>query len=106
MAKYNEIRPLAFTLTPDNPLLTHTFQSLAFPANWKNMLKDLKQATSTTALDRDKISIPVRSLNKSLRTLAPDLISVIPNAGTQGANDWLFSSELIDVDALRTIALA
>jgi hypothetical protein len=91
MARYNQLRTLAFRLNVDT--LPHHFASLGFPEKWKTLLRQLQSETSTRS--EDKASIPIHSLNGALRALVPDLISIRPDAGKAKSQPWLFCVEPI-----------
>jgi len=100
---YKQIRPLAFKLVSDSPSLTREFYRLRFPVAWKTVFRDLRIAGSNRPVDPQKVTIPIRSLNKALRTLVPDIISVLPSAAMEGTSDWLFATAAMDPQVLRLI---
>jgi hypothetical protein len=97
---YNELRTLAFQFAPDMRTLEHTFYTLAFPAGWKSVLRELQ--TEITG-DPKKSRPPIKTLNKTFRALVPDLISIVPNADLDKIDTWLYSAKPIDLTALHII---
>ncbi len=100
---YNELRTLSSKLKK-GVKLKREFQTLYFPG-----LSELLRLTSQ-ALNRpiDRVSIPIRSLNKAMRALVPDLIYISSNAGRINRNEypenpWLYSETAINPQALSLI---
>lgn len=101
---YNELRTLAFRFSPEyrEKKFEHLFYTLSFPPQWKTQLMNLY-----SKYHKNNYQLPVKSLNKTLRALVPDLISIVSNAGKiRKTNDpvtWLYSSIPIDREVLRVI---
>lgn len=95
MPNYNRIRPVSFRLK--NHTLPSGFFILEFPENWKPLLQNLQ----TEALRRPYI--PIANLNKAIRMLVPDMISISPRATQAGRRPWLISAEPVPPDRLYLI---
>lgn len=102
---YKQIRPVSFQLVSGNEALECQFYSLNFPERWKSLLQTL-QSEGQNKTKKEIRNLPIRTLNKSLRALVPDLISIVSNAGKQGERTWLYSSQLISPEKLHLIVLA
>ncbi len=101
--RYNHLRTLAFRLKP-GIALPYPFAVLEFPERWKSPLKEL-QARSTGRNVRE-VRLPIDSLNRALRGLVPNLISIAADADLSGQRSWLYSAEPIDSQALFLIVRA
>jgi len=100
---YNELRTLSFKLKEDLKL-RQEFQTLYFPA--KSQLLQLASEAFNRSIDR--VSIPIRSLNKALQALVPDLIYISPKAARMSRDGyseipWLYSETAINPQALSLI---
>jgi len=102
--KYNKIRTLSFRLAPDIDTLPYQFSALSFPQTWKSILRHSLAEAEKRSVDR--VNLPVVSLNKALRALVPDLISVAKKAGDAKEHRWLYSAQQINPAALHLIAHA
>lgn len=101
MAQYHELRTVAFRLSPHLTELPHQFFTLQFPEAWKSELRNLQAEASNRS--PDKVSLPIKTLNQTLRALVPDLIYIAWNAGKRGKRPWLYSTEPINVERLWLI---
>ena len=102
---YKQIRTVAFQFADIIKSLPHQFFTLNFPERWKDVLQELQNE----GRNRDKtkfINLPIATLNKSLRALAPDLISIARYADSRGDRTWLYSSQPIDTEKLHLVVLA
>lgn len=101
MPRYNSIQPVVFQLLDAEQPLRIVMPTMAFPATWKTTLHELQSAQSgrDPAVSRLKIS----TLNKALRALVPDLISIAPNADKQDVRHWLTGRQSIDERAIHRI---
>lgn len=104
MPHYHKIQPLAFQLRDAGQPLRATMQTLVFPEPWKTAIHQLQamQSRRPPAESRIKIS----TLNKALRALVPDLISITPNADKAGAERWLIAQQPIDTQIIHRIVTA
>ncbi|MBZ0280758.1 MAG: DUF3962 domain-containing protein [Anaerolineae bacterium] len=99
---YNEIRPIALRINPDLGQLPCTFETLCFPEEWKRSL--IKMQSEANQRKSDETSLPIRDLNKTMRALVPDLISIDPYAGRIGERIWLRSgTRSASSEALRLL---
>lgn len=81
--------------------LNGTYWLMRFPAGWKPRLLTLAGGPGT-----DRVSIPIRSLNRVLTALVPDLVHVARYA-TRGEDPvWLVSSAPIAREAIFAITAA
>jgi len=101
---YHELRTLAFQFASDITPPEHEFSFLEFPEHWKNSLRKLQSEAWNRS--PDKVTIPVKNLNKALRALVPDLISIVPNAHQSGKRSWLYSTMHIEEKSLYSIVSA
>jgi hypothetical protein len=104
---YDELRTLAFRFTPEylEKKQEQRFYALAFPSLWKEKLYSLYDRYNNK--NNRYNNLPVKSLNKSLRALVPDLISISPKAGFKKNNkEWLYSDRPIAFEPLRLIVKA
>jgi hypothetical protein len=99
--KYDHLRTLAFQFEPDTVTLPYQCEVMAFPEQWKPLLLDL--AKEATGRSDKPVSIPIDSLNRALRALAPDLIHIARGAHKAGELPWLYSARKLDCNALCMI---
>jgi hypothetical protein len=92
--EYHSIQPLVFRLRNDQQSLCITMQTLAFPEHWKGKLHALQSHQSRRSPNESRLKIG--TLNKALRALIPDLISIAPDADKQGERHWLMARQPID----------
>ncbi len=104
MPQYHEIQTLALRLLNAEQSLPTVMQTLSFPNRWKTALHELQsiQSGHKPAESRPKIS----TLNKALRALVPDLISIAPNADKHDARLWLIAQQPINERAIYRIVTA
>jgi hypothetical protein len=104
MAQYNQLRPVAFRLNPDIRALPYYFYALQFPEHWKEVLTTVQ--AELKGRPRDRVRLPIASLNRALRALVPDLIHINKRAEKFGSGSWLYSKVPIDPRALHLIVRA
>lgn len=99
MAKYDGLRTLSFKVKgPELPVDLHVME---FPEAWKLPLKQLQAEGSGRSLDQSTFSI--RTLNKALRAVIPDVVSVPAYAWKSGPQPWLFSKSPVSERALFSV---
>lgn len=102
---YDALRPAAFRLRADVPLV-HQTNLLRFPQAWKGPFLEL-QRQSPSHRGGDHATFKIRSLNKVLRALVPDIISVATYAGLRDqSKPWLFAAAPVAPRALLRIVRA
>ncbi len=99
MAKYDELRTLSFEFAPDVSSLPYTTWALALPESYKQLLLE---AVKQLYPKRDQVSIPVTSLNNTVRALVADVVSIEKKAGERGRG-WLHSHRKVDTAKLQAI---
>ena len=102
MAKYDELRTLSFEFAPDVSELPYETWALALPENYK---RTLLAAMKRLHPKRDRVSLPVGSLNNNIRALVTDVVSVEKNAGKPGVG-WLHSRRRVDAVKLYAVISA
>ncbi len=85
---FNELRPLVFRVTSTTEALPHTFVTLNLPAEMKSATRDA--IASATNRDPRKVRLPIRVLNRAVRMLVPDLISIVRDADKEEKQTWLY----------------
>lgn len=93
--KYNKIRLCAFRLKHNLP--AKNFYALKFPETVKDSLKNL--VAERDSRPKDKVGIPITSLNEALRASIPGLIYI----GKIWDKNWLYSPVEIPIDKLSVI---
>ncbi len=101
--EYDSIQPLVFRLRNEQQSLCITMQTLAFPEHWKGNLHALQSHQSRRSPNESRLKIG--TLNKALRTLIPDLISIAPDADKQGERHWLMARQPIDPRVIYRIVV-
>ena len=99
MAKYDELRTLSFEFAPDVSGLPYKTWALALPENHKRPLLD---AMKQLYPKRDQVSIPITSLNNTVRALVADVVSVEKKADERGRG-WLHSHRKVDTTKLHAV---
>src|SRR5262249_11439663 len=86
--EFQELRNLAFKIAPEVKVLPHQFVTLAIPEG----LKQLLRSELASALNREAETTRPRMtlLNKAVRMLVPDLMSIVRNADETGIQPWLY----------------
>jgi argonaute-like protein len=98
--KYEHLQTTAFHIA-DPTLLNRSYHLLRFPAKWKTPL--LKLAARP---DQDTPRIPIKSLNRTLIALIPDIVQVATYA-TRGQDPiWIVSDRRIPPQAVFAIVAA
>jgi hypothetical protein len=100
---FNAIQPMSFRLMPDRPLLVR-YHALAFPQQWKQLVRQLQAQKSERPLD--KVQVPIYDLNMLVRALVPDVLFIAKGAAGAHTNPWLYSSVAIDPRALLPLVHA
>jgi hypothetical protein len=95
LPKYNKIRLCAFRLKHNLP--AQIFYALKFPETVKDSLKNL--VAERDSRPKDKVAIPIASLNEALRASIPGLIYI----GKIWEKNWLYSPVEIPIDKLSVI---
>jgi hypothetical protein len=85
---FNELRTLAFRIAPEVKTLPHQFVILGIPEDLKQLLR--KELASTLNRDVEKTRPRISVLNKAVRMLVPDLISITRNADEAAVQPWLY----------------
>jgi hypothetical protein len=99
MAKFAALRTTAFDVPADGlGAVTHVVD---LPGVWLDPLREVVRR----ATGRDRVSIPIRSLNEALQALVPDLGLCLKRAGqnTSGDNPWLVSASPLPTDRLMPV---
>ncbi|MFI6324794.1 pPIWI_RE module domain-containing protein [Nonomuraea sp. NPDC050556] len=98
---YSELQTTAFTLV-DPTELNRSYFILRFPAIWK---KHLEALIGRSAGDQPSY-IPIRSLNRTLIALIPDIVAMASYA-TRGENPiWIVSDRPVPAQALFPVVAA
>ncbi|MHC0068317.1 pPIWI_RE module domain-containing protein [Nostoc sp. UIC 10890] len=93
--RYNKVRLCAFRLKHNLP--AKKFYALKFPETVKDSLKNL--VAERDSRPKDKVGIPITSLNEALRASIPGLIYI----GKIWEKIWLYSPVEIPIDKLSAI---
>src|SRR5258708_1353253 len=101
---YKSIRPVAFEFAVGTSLAPIEFMTLDFPEHLKTAIRE--EIARPRERKEEESGIPINSLNRALRALVPDLISIKPGAAKQGVRSWLYSAEAVSPEALRLIMSA
>lgn len=101
MPRYDSIQPLVFRLRDAKQPLRIVMPTMAFPAAWKSTLHELQAAQS--GRDPAQSRLKISTLNKALRALVPDLISIAPSADKQESQHWLTGRQPVDQRAIHRI---
>ena len=104
-AQYNKIRLCAFQLKHNLP--EKQFYALKFPQEAKDLIKNLVAERDNRS--KDKVGIPITSLNAALRASIPGLIYIEKIWGKKSDKKnskekfWLYSPAKIPTDKLLVI---
>lgn len=89
---FTSIQPLALRLREDAQPVTRDCITLAFPEHWADGFRKLQAQVSNRPTD--KVTVPIWSLNRTLRAVVPPIISIEPGAAYQRAiregKPWLY----------------
>jgi pPIWI_RE module N-terminal domain/RNaseH domain of pPIWI_RE/MID domain of pPIWI_RE len=85
---FNELRTLAFRIAPDVKMLPHHFVTLGIPEDLKRLMR--KELATALNHEPEKTRLRVSVLNKAVRMLVPDLISITRNADETSVQPWLY----------------
>jgi hypothetical protein len=98
--KYEHLQTTAFHIA-DPAFLNRSYNILRFPAKWKTPLLELAARP-----DQDTPRIPIKSLNRTLIALIPDIVQVATSA-TRGQDPiWIVSDRRIPPQAIFPIIAA
>lgn len=85
---FNELRTLAFKIAPEVKTLPHQFVTLSIPEDLKQLLR--KELAVALNRDVEKTRPRISVLNRAVRMLVPDLISITRNADEATVRPWLY----------------
>jgi len=85
--EYSSIQPVAFTLQTGEKL-DLTLQTLEFPEAWKQELWRLMLQRGQRAAPAAPTHLPIRTLNRAMRALFPQVLAILPAAHRPGT-PWL-----------------
>jgi hypothetical protein len=85
---FNELRTLAFRIAPEVKTLPHHFVTLGIPEDLKRLMR--KELAAAHNREPEKIRPRIGVLNKAVRMLVPDLISITRNADEASVQPWLY----------------
>jgi len=85
---FNELRTLTFRIAPDKNTLPHQFVTLSIPEDIKHLLR--KELAISLNREVEKTRLRISVLNKTVRMLVPDLISIARNADEFSVQPWLY----------------
>lgn len=85
---FNKLRTLAFRIAPEVKTLPHQFVTLGIPEDLKQLLRKELAAALNREVEKTRPRISV--LNKAVRMLVPDLISITRNADEATVQPWLY----------------
>lgn len=95
---FKAIQPLAFQLRNDAQPLTREAITFSFPRHWKQGLLELQSQICNES--KNKITIPINSLNRVLRATIPSIISIGKEVTSEWAinegKPWLFMHETLN----------
>ncbi|GIF44245.1 pPIWI_RE module domain-containing protein [Actinoplanes xinjiangensis] len=89
-------------LLPRLPMTT-TFQTLAFPDEWRERIAGLHAANYPDRMLSPTRRIPIRRLNALLRVAAPDLISAATYTSVRDGDPWLYAKTACPPPVLRSL---
>ena len=87
---FSELRTLAFRIAPEVKTLPHQFVTLDIPEDLKQLLR--RELAIALNRDPEKTRLRISVLNKAVRMLVPDLISIARNADETAVQPWLYGS--------------
>ena len=87
---FSELRTLAFRIAPEVKTLPHQFVTLGIPEDLKQLLR--RELAIALNRDPEKTRLRISVLNKAVRMLVPDLISIARNADETAIQPWLYGS--------------
>lgn len=85
---FNELRTLAFRIAPDVKTLPHHFVTLSLAEDLKRHMR--KELALVFNREPEKTRPRISVLNKAVRMLVPDLISITRNADEMNVRPWLY----------------
>jgi hypothetical protein len=85
---FNELRTLAFRIAPEVKELPHHFVTLGIPEELKYLMR--KELAAALNREPDKTRPRISVLNKAVRMLVPDIISITRNADVASVQPWLY----------------
>mgnify|MGYP000894980752 CR=1 FL=1 len=101
MGTYDQLRVLSYRLRPA-ALQPLPYWQVSFPEKWKEPIIALQ--ASQTRRSRPETSVPINSLNHSIRAFLPNVIGIDSRAGTIGPKPWIFADGPIDLRVLHHVA--
>lgn len=106
--RFNKIQPLALRVRPDAEPLMRDCITQSFPKHWAEIFTKLQATVSNRP--PDKVSLPISSLNRTLRALLPEIISINRNVTSQWAisngKPWLYVQSQVDAAILINVVHA
>lgn len=102
---FDSIQPLALRVREDALPLTQDCITLAFPQHWASGFKRLQAAATNRPVD--KVTVPIASLNRTLRAVVPPIISIERGAtgykSLSRGRPWLYVSRQVDAAVLISV---
>ncbi|GAA0902708.1 pPIWI_RE module domain-containing protein [Virgisporangium aurantiacum] len=86
---FDQISTAAFAAAPRSDRLVETFNALAFPAHWRQIILDFYRHGKKNPEQRRQV--PIRGINDVIRAYAPDLVSVAKYASVDDSLPWLYT---------------
>lgn len=103
--RFDNIQPLALRLREDAQPLLRNCITLPFPPHWAEGFKKLQAQVSNRPLD--KVTVPIASLNRTLRAVVPPIISIGRGVTGQRAvregKPWLYMHTKIEPAILISV---
>lgn len=97
---YDRLRVLSFRLR-QSEVESIPYWQVRFPVSWVEAIRSVLRGSP----DDDR-SIPIRSLNSTLRALLPGIVAIQPRAATDRATGWILAREPIPSSAILDITRA
>ena len=94
---YHNLRTVAFRFAEDASLSTPVYV-LPFPESWMSALLDLQ--AEAYGRDREKVNLPLWSLNHAVAALVPDVLINAHYSYVLDREAWLYSTAEVDPQAL------
>lgn len=101
-SNYNQVRTLAYRISPDITDLPFSCHVVAFPEPWKQALLPLQR--TQTDRSEDAVSLPVYALNACLLAVCPDILHIARGVGKLNApTPWIYGLQPIPAQTLRDL---